>query len=103
MEDLDDAVLKRLVALVEAAAALVVVATSHWWSPWTEWELATARKQGKPIVLVRPAGARTSRRNDLAGYPLEVLHTTARKLPRTVAALQAAGVPPVLPPLQSLR
>ena len=103
IEDLDGAVLRRLVALVEAAAALVVVATSHWWSSWTECELATARKQGKPIVLVRPAGARTSRRNDLAGYPLEVLHTTDRKLPGTVAALRAAGVPPVLPPLHSLR
>lgn len=102
MEDLDDAVLKRLVALVEAAAALVVVATSHWWSPWTEWELATARKEGKPIVLVRPAGARASRRNDLAGYPLEVLHTTDRTLPRTVAALRAVGVTPVLPPPQTL-
>lgn len=53
-------------ALVEAAAALVV-ATSHWWSRWPEWELATARKQGKPIVLVRQADARMSRRNDRAG------------------------------------
>jgi len=89
----------RLVSLVTNASALVVVATSGWWSPWTALELATARAMpGKPIVLVRPAESRPSRRALLNGVSVEVLRPGQLTAPRTTAALAAAGVSSVLPP-----
>ncbi len=89
----------RLVSLVTNASALVVVATSGWWSPWTALELATARAvPGKPIVLVRPTESRPSRRAVLNGMSVEALAPGQMTAPRTTAALAAAGVSRVLPP-----
>lgn len=89
----------RLVSLVTAAAALVVVATSGWWSPWTALELATAQAApDKPILLVRPAESRPSRRAGLGGASIEAVPVGQLTAPRTTAALSAAGVPRVLLP-----
>ena len=94
----------RLVSLVSNASALVVVATSAWWSRWTALELATARAvPGKPIVLVRAAESRPSRRAVLDGMSVEVLRPADITAPRTTAALAAAGVSRVLAPNEGTR
>lgn len=89
----------RLVSLVTNASALVVVATSGWWSSWTALELATAQGvPGKPIVLVRPTASRPSRRAVLNGMSVEVMAPGQMTAPRAIAALAADGVSRVLPP-----
>lgn len=96
IEDVDDAIRLRMALLIESCDAVIAVATPHWTSVWTQLELTIARQCHKVVMLVRPAGARTIRPKQLAGYPMETLPETGRRLPRTVAALQAAGIQPIL-------
>jgi len=69
----DRGVAARLEGLVRDAGCLVVVATSGWWSSWTELELRAARRHGVPVVAVRPDGARACRRRALSSEPVVVL------------------------------
>jgi hypothetical protein len=69
----DSGVAGRLERLVRDAGCLVVVATSGWWSSWTELELRAARRHGVPVVAVRPDGARPCRRRALGCEPVVVL------------------------------
>jgi hypothetical protein len=69
----DRGVADRLEHLVRDAGSLLVVATSGWWSPWTAFELRTARRHDIPVVAVRPDGARPCRRQTLRDQPVIVV------------------------------
>ncbi len=84
---------KRLEELVRGASALLVVATSQWYSPWTNDELELARRHRVPVLGVRPPAPRSILPVRLGGRTY-VLRPGQQTAPLLVAALRKEGVRP---------
>jgi TIR domain len=90
----DDKAREDLGDLIRHASMLLVVTTPQWWSPWSDFEVRTARRHGKPVLAVQPQGVRASRRSILAGTPTVTLDMRPKSAATLVAALTAAGARP---------
>jgi hypothetical protein len=97
---------QRLDDVIAAASVLLVVGTPQWWTPWTQFEVTTARRHGVPVVVVRPAGVPASRRAVLADMTSLTVGSDARSaaaLVRTLATVARAARTPTAAPSRSDR
>jgi hypothetical protein len=72
----DPAIVARLHKLIQSASALIVVATESWSSPYSQFELSTARELGIPIFGVRRHDTAPSQDPTLGDLPIRIVHTS---------------------------
>ena len=93
-EVLDPGIARRLGELIGSAGALLVVATDSWSSPYSRFELQTARELGIPVIAVRSTDTVPSADAVLDGLPIMIVRSDRSRAPKLISALRIAGVQP---------
>ena len=90
----DPGITLRLRELLGAAGAVVVVATESWSSPYSRFELQTARDLAIPVLGVRSTDTILSTDAALEDLSIMTVRTDRPSAPKLIAALRTAGVRP---------
>ena len=93
-EPVDPAIVGRLRELIRSAGAVLVVAGESWSSPYSRFEVETARGLGVPVLGVQAVDRKPSDDPTLADVPISVIWVNQPRASKLVTALQGAGVRP---------